>query len=97
MSGKGLGHRLYAGEVSFDFIGRRKQWYIVSGIIQQGSRPGDVMIDLGKVEALLPAAERVAEEKYAHGERIKGEAAESIILAPQLQVRASSSLLRRAD
>jgi LacI family transcriptional regulator len=29
--------------------------------------------------------------------RIKGEAAESIILAPQLQVRASSSLLRRAD
>ena len=44
---------------------------IVSGIIQQGSRPGDVMIDLGRVEALLPAAERVAEEKYAHGERIK--------------------------
>jgi N utilization substance protein A len=44
---------------------------VVSGIIQQGSRPGDVMIDLGKVEALLPAAERVAEEKYAHGERIK--------------------------
>ncbi|KQV18034.1 LacI family transcriptional regulator [Pseudomonas sp. Root329] len=29
--------------------------------------------------------------------RIKGEAAESIILAPQLQVRASSSLLRRVD
>ncbi len=44
---------------------------IVSGIIQQGSRPGDVMIDLGRIEALLPAAERVAEEKYAHGERIK--------------------------
>jgi preprotein translocase subunit SecF len=33
MSGKGLGHRLYSGEVSFDFIGRRKQWYIMSGII----------------------------------------------------------------
>jgi N utilization substance protein A len=44
---------------------------VVSGIIQQGARPGDVMIDLGRVEALLPAAERVAEEKYAHGERIK--------------------------
>ena len=44
---------------------------IVSGVIQQGSRPGDVLIDLGKVEALLPAAERVAEEKYTHGERIK--------------------------
>ena len=44
---------------------------IVSGVIQQGSRPGDVLIDLGRVEALLPSAERVAEEKYAHGERIK--------------------------
>jgi N utilization substance protein A len=44
---------------------------IVSGVIQQGSRPGDVMVDLGKIEALLPAAERVAEERYAHGERIK--------------------------
>ncbi|MEH3033267.1 MAG: transcription termination factor NusA [Aeromicrobium erythreum] len=44
---------------------------VVSGVIQQGSRPGDVMIDLGRIEALLPASERVAEEKYAHGERLK--------------------------
>jgi preprotein translocase subunit SecF len=29
----GLGHRLYAGEVSFDFIGRRRQWYILSAVI----------------------------------------------------------------
>jgi preprotein translocase subunit SecF len=28
-----LGHRLYAGEVSIDFVGRRKTWYVVSGII----------------------------------------------------------------
>lgn len=44
---------------------------IVSGIIQQGREPGDVLVDLGKVEALMPLAERVAEEKYVHGERIK--------------------------
>ncbi|GAA1731884.1 transcription termination factor NusA [Aeromicrobium alkaliterrae] len=44
---------------------------IVSGVIQQGRVPGDVLIDLGRVEALLPATERVADEKYAHGERIK--------------------------
>ena len=44
---------------------------IVSGVIQQGSRPGDVMVDLGRIEALMPASERVPEEKYAHGERIK--------------------------
>jgi preprotein translocase subunit SecF len=29
----GLGHRLYAGEVSFDFVGRKKTWYIVSAVI----------------------------------------------------------------
>jgi N utilization substance protein A len=44
---------------------------VVSGVIQQGSRPGDVMVDLGRIEALMPASERVPEEKYAHGERIK--------------------------
>lgn len=34
MSGlRGLGHRLYAGEVSYDYVGRRKRWYIISGII----------------------------------------------------------------
>lgn len=44
---------------------------IVSGIIQQGRDPGDVLVNLGKVEALMPLAERVAEEKYIHGERIK--------------------------
>ena len=44
---------------------------IVSGIIQQGREPGDVLVDLGKVEALMPLVERVPEEKYIHGERIK--------------------------
>jgi N utilization substance protein A len=44
---------------------------VVSGVIQQGARPGDVMVDLGRIEALMPASERVPEEKYAHGERIK--------------------------
>ena len=28
-----IGHRLYTGEVSFDFVGRRKLWMIISGII----------------------------------------------------------------
>src|SRR5699024_8313837 len=44
---------------------------IVSGVIQQGRSPGDVLVDLGRIEAILPLGERVAEEKYAHGERIK--------------------------
>ncbi|GAA1976892.1 protein translocase subunit SecF [Kitasatospora viridis] len=28
-----LGHRLYRGEISFDFVGRRKLWYSISGVI----------------------------------------------------------------
>ncbi|WP_055588332.1 protein translocase subunit SecF [Streptacidiphilus griseoplanus] len=28
-----LGHRLYQGEVSFDFVGRRKLWYSISALI----------------------------------------------------------------
>ncbi|MBF9068653.1 protein translocase subunit SecF [Streptacidiphilus fuscans] len=28
-----IGHRLYTGEVSFDFVGRRKLWSILSGVI----------------------------------------------------------------
>ena len=28
-----LGHRLYTGEISYDFIGRRRRWYIVSAVL----------------------------------------------------------------
>lgn len=52
-----------------EFSGREGD--IVSGIIQQGREPGDVLVDLGKIEALMPTIERVAGERYEHGERIK--------------------------
>ncbi|NPC95507.1 transcription termination factor NusA [Nocardioides sp. zg-DK7169] len=48
-----------------------KEGDIVSGVIQQGRNPDDVMVDLGKLEALLPVSERVPGETYAHGTRIK--------------------------
>src|SRR3954466_10682458 len=48
-----------------------KEGDIISGIIQQGRNPDDVMVDLGKLEALLPAGERVPGERYDHGTRIK--------------------------
>ena len=44
---------------------------IISGVIQQGRDPQDVMVDVGKLEALLPAGEQVAGEDYSHGTRIK--------------------------
>jgi N utilization substance protein A len=48
-----------------------KEGDIVSGVIQQGRDPNDVLVDLGKLEALLPAGERVPGENYTHGTRIK--------------------------
>ena len=48
-----------------------KEGDIISGVIQQGRNPDDVMVDLGKLEALLPVSERVPGEDYQHGTRIK--------------------------
>ena len=48
-----------------------KEGDIVSGVIQQGRNPDDVMVDLGRLEALLPLGERVPGESYEHGSRIK--------------------------
>ncbi|WP_182526235.1 transcription termination factor NusA [Nocardioides dongkuii] len=48
-----------------------KEGDIVSGVIQQGRNPDDVLVDLGKLEAMLPVSERVPGEDYSHGTRIK--------------------------
>ena len=52
-----------------EFAGREGD--IISGVIQQGRNPDDVMVDLGKLEALLPMGERAPGERYEHGARIK--------------------------
>jgi N utilization substance protein A len=48
-----------------------KEGDIVSGLIQQGRDPNDVLVDLGKLEGLLPLGEQVPGENYSHGTRIK--------------------------
>ncbi|MEP7092291.1 MAG: transcription termination factor NusA [Nocardioidaceae bacterium] len=48
-----------------------KEGDIISGVIQQGRDPHDVMVDLGRLEALLPSGEQVPGERYEHGTRIK--------------------------
>ena len=51
-----------------------KEGDIVSGIVQAHDRrnvQGTVLIDIGKVEAVLPQAEQVPGEDYTHGSRIK--------------------------
>ncbi|MDX6293062.1 MAG: transcription termination/antitermination protein NusA [Kribbellaceae bacterium] len=48
-----------------------KEGDIVSGVIQQSRDPRSVMVDLGKIEAVLPAPEQVPGEKYEHGSRLR--------------------------
>jgi N utilization substance protein A len=52
-----------------EYLGREGD--IVSGVIQQGKDPRAVLVDLGKVEAILPPQEQVPGEDYTHGSRIK--------------------------
>jgi len=44
---------------------------VVAGVIQQGKDPKAVLVDLGRIEAILPPTEQVPGERYVHGERLK--------------------------
>jgi N utilization substance protein A len=60
-------------EVHFgEYLGREGD--LVTGVVQAHgprSEKGIVMVDLGKVEAVLPQAEQVPGEIYQHGQRIR--------------------------
>jgi N utilization substance protein A len=57
-------------ELTFgEYAGREGE--IVAGVIQQGKDPRAVLVDLGKIEAILPPAEQVPGERYVHGERVR--------------------------
>ena len=44
---------------------------VVTGIVQQAGDRNNVLVDLGRVEALLPRSEQVDGERYEQGTRIK--------------------------
>jgi len=57
-------------ELTFgEYAGREGD--IVAGVIQQGADPRTVLVDLGKVEAVLPGQEQVPGERYEHGARLR--------------------------
>ncbi|WP_449063993.1 transcription termination factor NusA [Planomonospora algeriensis] len=57
-------------EINFgEFASREGE--LVAGVIQQGKDPRVVLVDLGKIEAVLPHNEQVPGEEYVHGERIR--------------------------
>jgi len=58
------------GDVTLvEFTGREGD--LVSGVVQQGTNPRMIRVDLGKLEANLPPEEQVPGESYAHGTRLK--------------------------
>ncbi|GII78232.1 transcription termination/antitermination protein NusA [Sphaerisporangium rufum] len=57
-------------EINFgEFASREGE--LVAGVIQQGKDPRVVLVDLGKIEAILPHNEQVPGEEYTHGERLR--------------------------
>ncbi|MGH3322724.1 MAG: transcription termination factor NusA [Streptosporangiaceae bacterium] len=57
-------------EVTFgEYVGREGD--VVAGLIQQGHDPRSVLVDLGRVEGVLPPQEQVPGERYQHGSRIR--------------------------
>jgi N utilization substance protein A len=57
-------------EITFgEYAGREGD--IVTGVVQQGKDPRNVLVDIGKLEAILPVQEQVPGEDYAHGTRLR--------------------------
>ncbi|GAB2821560.1 transcription termination factor NusA [Streptomyces sp. NPDC054796] len=57
-------------EVTFgEYQGREGD--IVAGMVQQGKDPKSVLVDIGKLEAILPPQEQVPGEDYTHGTRLR--------------------------
>lgn len=64
---------------------------IVTGVVRRRER-GDLIVDLGKAEAVLPPRERVPGEDYAPGERIR-----CLLLAIESTPRGPELVLSRAS
>ncbi|MEU8463011.1 transcription termination factor NusA [Streptomyces sp. NPDC029003] len=52
-----------------EFAGREGD--VITGVVQQGKDPKNVLVDIGKLEAILPVQEQVPGEEYTHGLRLK--------------------------
>src|SRR3989337_2318207 len=66
-----------------------KRCEIVTGIVQRFEK-GDIIVDLGRAEAILPKKEQVRREGYRQGERVRG-----IILEVKTEARGPQVTLSR--
>jgi N utilization substance protein A len=65
---------------------------VVTGIVQQAGDRNNVLVDLGKVEALLPRSEQVDGERYEQGSRIK-----AVITEVRSSTKGPQVILSRRD
>ncbi|MGK5530056.1 transcription termination factor NusA [Streptomyces sp. URMC 129] len=57
-------------DVTFgEYAGREGD--VVAGVVQQGRDPKSVLVDIGRLEAILPPQEQVPGEVYSHGSRLR--------------------------
>lgn len=57
-------------EITFgEYAGREGD--VVAGVVQQGKDPKNILVDIGKLEAILPVQEQVPGEDYSHGTRLR--------------------------
>jgi N utilization substance protein A len=57
-------------EITFgEYAGREGD--VVTGVVQQGRDPKNVLVDIGRLEAILPVQEQVPGEEYRHGTRLR--------------------------
>lgn len=45
---------------------------LITGVVRRIEKGGDIIIDLGRTEAIIPRSEQVASERYKTGERLQG-------------------------
>ena len=67
-----------------------KDGEIVTGIVQRFDR-GDIIVDLGRAEAVIPKKEQVRREGYRQGERIRG-----VVLSVSSDARGPQVVLSRS-
>jgi preprotein translocase subunit SecF len=95
MSKRGWGHRLYSGEVSYDFVGRRRTWYAISGLILVGVIASLLLRGLnlgiefsGGSEFQFPASECTVEEtRDLMAGQVDGQTIVTLIGGDQIRVQ----------
>ncbi len=72
-----------------EFIGREGE--VVNGTVKRFER-GDIIVDLGRTEAIVPRSEQARHERYSQGERIRG-----VIIEVHKQPKGPQIVMSRTD